>query len=266
MKIRHFCCKRNVYAWLLQAGRRRHAFTLIELLVVIAIIAILAALLLPALSRAKGQAISTSCLCNVKQLHTAWQNYLGDSNDVLPPNLYVNGSGSTASPPGSWVTGCVRTDLTTDKIKDGVLYPFVSSPAVYHCPADKSTLVNGSTTQVRTRSYSMNCQLNSNPNTPGIGPHFTKLNQITRKVEVYVFLDENDVTIEDGVFGLYPAPENHWCNMASDRHLRGCNFPYVDGHAQRHKWKSDKVQTSSAPQLATGGDLDDLRFAQSGLP
>ena len=112
----------------------------------------------------------------------------------------------------------------------------------------------------------MNCELNSNPDLPGIGPQFTRLNQIARKVEVYVFLDENDVTIEDGVLGIYPTPENHWCNMVSDRHLRGCNFTYVDGHVQRHKWKSDKVQISSAAQLATGADLDDLRFAQAGLP
>jgi prepilin-type processing-associated H-X9-DG protein len=54
--------------------------------------------------------------------------------------------------------------------------------------------------------------------------------------------------------------------MASGRHLRGCNFTYVDGHVQRHKWKSDKVQISSGPQLATGADLDDLQFVQGGLP
>jgi prepilin-type N-terminal cleavage/methylation domain-containing protein/prepilin-type processing-associated H-X9-DG protein len=245
----------------------KKAFTLIELLVVIAIIAILAAMLLPALNRAKAQAISTSCLCNLKQLQTAWQNYLADSNDVLPPNFtaYDGAAGFNASTAGSWVTGCARTDLTTTNIKAGVLYPFVAGAAVYHCPGDNSTVVNGSS-QIRTRSYSMNCQLNCSPGIPGIGPQVTRLNDILRKVEVYVFLDENDVTIEDGVFGLYPAPETHWCNMASDRHLRGCNLSFVDGHVQHHKWKSPKVQVSSAAQLATGGDLDDLQFTQRGLP
>jgi len=267
VKSGHFHPKRNLSNRLLRAGRSDQAFTLIELLVVIAIIAILAALLLPSLSKAKAQAVSTSCLCNLKQLQTAWQNYLGDSNDVLPPNFcfYDGSAGFNASSPGSWVSGCARTDVTKDKIKAGVLYPFVGSAEVFHCPGDKATVVSGAT-QIRTRSYSMNCQLNSNPDLPGIGPQFTKLNQITRKVEVYVFLDENDVTIEDGVFGLYPSPETHWCNMASDRHLRGLNFTYVDGHVQRHKWKSPKLQISSGPQLATGGDLDDLRFTQAGLP
>ena len=113
----------------------------------------------------------------------------------------------------------------------------------------------------------MSGQLNSNLDYGRTGPYkITKLTQISRKAEVFVFLDENDVTIEDGVFGLYPSPETHWCNMASDRHLRGLNFTYVDGHVQRHKWKAPKLQISSGPQLATGGDLDDLRFTQAGLP
>jgi prepilin-type N-terminal cleavage/methylation domain-containing protein/prepilin-type processing-associated H-X9-DG protein len=245
----------------------KKAFTLIELLVVIAIIATVAAMLFSALAKAKAQQDSSECLCNLKTLQTGWQNYLEDNSDALPPNLYsYDGSiGFPSSPPGSWVTGCARTDLTTDKIKAGVLYPYVGSAEVYRCPRDDSTVV-GSSTQVRTRSYSMNGQLNSNLDYARHGRQITRLNQIARKAEVFVFLDENDVTIEDGVFGLYAAPENHWANMASDRHLRGCNFTYVDGHVQHHKWKSPKVQISSGPQLATGGDLEDLRFVQRGLP
>src|SRR3954466_3822184 len=84
----------------------RKAFTLIELLVVIAIIAILAALLLPALARAKAQAQSIQCMSNLKQLQTAWQMYLGDNNDRLPLNTYAIVGGNPTSLPDSWVEGC----------------------------------------------------------------------------------------------------------------------------------------------------------------
>ncbi len=253
-------------AWVFRTGISREAFTLIELLVVIAIIAILAAMLLPALTKAKAQAVSTQCLCNLKQLQVAWQGYLGDSNDVMPPNWHGWNGTDSASSPNSWVVGCARKDQTTDNLKSGVLFPLVSSVAVYHCPADKSTVLPGSS-QIRTRSYSMNIHLNSNPNEGGVGPNpLTNFRQIAKPTTVFVFLDEFEDTIDDGAFGLSLAPDPYWANTPADRHLRGNNFTYVDGHAQRHKWKSPKVSTYGVSQLATGLDLEDLRFVQTGIP
>jgi prepilin-type N-terminal cleavage/methylation domain-containing protein len=114
--------------------RRRNAgFTLIELLVVIGTIAILAAMLLPALSRAKSQAQSINCLSNEKQLQLAWQMYSDNFEDHMPPNMYMfNGAiGYSASLPGSWVTGCSPVDLNTTNIENGVIYQNVKSGFIF---------------------------------------------------------------------------------------------------------------------------------------
>ena len=122
----------------------KRAFTLIELLVVIAIIAIIAALLLPALSRAKAKGLQVQCLSNLKQLQTAWQAYLGDNNDYMPPNIWDGAPGFTAgSAPGSWVVGNAG-DVSPTNIQSGVLWPLTPALGVYHCPADHS-LANNTT-------------------------------------------------------------------------------------------------------------------------
>jgi len=219
MKIRHFHPKRSPSAGHLRALRGRQAFTLIELLVVIAIIAILAAMLLPALTKAKAQAVSTQCLCNLKQLQVAWQAYLGESNDVMPPNWHDWNGTVSVSTPYSWVVGNTITDLTTDNIKNGVLFPFVSSTAVYHCPADKSTVTASS--QIRTRSYAMNIHLNSNPGLGGVGPHpLTKLRQIASPAAAFVLLDELEDLIDDGAFGV-PA------RAGSELDQLSCGSPFA---------------------------------------
>jgi prepilin-type processing-associated H-X9-DG protein len=240
---------------------------LIELLVVIAIIAILAALLLPALNHAKQQAQSVQCLSNVKQLQTAWQMYIGDNGDMVPPNMYAAGSfGASTSPPGSWVVGNAQYDQTASNIQSGVLYPYVSSAGVYHCPSDIST-IKGLTGLARFRSYSMASQFNTIPDLNGIGPNpILKMSQLTNTSAPFVFLDENEASIDDGCYGTYPYPNDEWINLISDRHDQGANLSFADGHAQRWRWRWPKVYTYYYAPAANSQDLLDLQQLQNALP
>lgn len=246
---------------------RSYGYTLIELLVVIAIIAILAGLLLPTLSRAKAQAKSTNCLSNLKQLQAGWQMYLGDNQDFMPLNLYQHDPsvGHSASLPGSWVTGCASTDPDTTNIENGTLFQYEKSAAVYHCPADASKLDNSS--KLRTRSYALSIHLNSTPNMNDMGPRtLRRASELQRPTDVLAFIDEHEKTIEDGTFGLNAAPSLDWLNLASDRHMKGANLTYADGHAQRHAWKSPKTSFPGPAPATDAGDKQDLQFLQTLVP
>jgi len=247
--------------------RAGEAFTLIELLVVIAIIAILAALLLPALSKTKAQAQSVDCLSNLKQLQTAWHIYIGDSSDVTPPNKYVyDGSiGYATALPGSWVVGCAPVDQNTSNIQSGVLYPYVKAPGVYHCPSDTSTVV-GVPGLARFRSYSLDGEFNGMPGINGVGASpITKLGGLTNTSGIFLFIDELATTIDDGCLGLYPTG-NSWLNYPADRHDQGANLTFVDGHAERWRWRWPKVYTPGNLSAVNAQDLLDLQQLQHATP
>jgi prepilin-type N-terminal cleavage/methylation domain-containing protein/prepilin-type processing-associated H-X9-DG protein len=236
-------------------------FTLIELLVVIAIIAILAGLLLPALSSAKAKGQQIACLNNVRQLQIGWTMFIDDNNDLLPENKSDGAGRLTASSrTNSWILGNAQASGDPSNIQNGSLYVYNPNMKIYVCPTDLST-VDGITTP-RIRSFSMNGYLN------GIRTDIvTKYSGMTPgQSGVFVFLDEHEQSIDDGYHLIERNPIDSWPNLPSSRHSQGANLSFADGHCERWKWRAPKVfstwfQSTSGPQ-----DLQDLRRLQAALP
>ena len=271
MNIRHFARKSpftNV--------ARESGFTLIELLVVIAIIAILAALLLPVLSKARGRAEGISCLNNTRQLTLAWQIYADDFNGLLPYNLGMAGSSFRTNL--NWVNNVMTWDLSSDNTNTATLTgaslgPFVSgNTAIYRCPSDHvlSSIQEAAGWTARIRSYSMNAMVGNagNFSTNGVNvnnPNYTqffKITQIPHPSDIFVFLDEHPDSIDDGYFlnknasvannayGANSAAYAEWLHLPASYHNNSATFSFADGSASLHRWLESKTAPPSAPNTA----------------
>lgn len=237
----------------------RAGFTLIELLVVIAIIAILAGLLLPALSKAKEKGLSISCISNLRQLQGAWLMYVDDNNRRLPQNFSDHSGTGAAALSNSWVVGNAMRGTNSADIKNGTIYPYTPNFRAFHCPSDRSTITSSSS--LRLRSYAMDIFLNG-----GSADSVTLATQILMPTSVFVFLDEHESAIDDGEFGIFRSPDTRWFNFPAERHSIGCNLSFADGHVVHWKWKARKIFVGHGVPTSGSQDLADLRRLQDAVP
>ena len=252
----------------------QRAFTLVELLVVIAVIAILAALLLPSLSKAKLKAHNVACMSNHRQLSLAWRMYSDDNRDVLLFASELPERPETTN--GAWVTGIL--DFSPDNpnnwdpaftIKRSPMWPYCGgSVKIWKCPADSSAVLVDGKLRPRVRSMSMNIFLGGWGGTDGYwGAPFSdykiylKQNQLANPGPslVFVFLDMREDSIDMGNFGTRMAgwpndPGKYgFFDLPGSYHHLAAGFSFADGHSELRRWRDKRTM----PPLVRGGFVND---------
>jgi len=260
----------------------RGGFTLIELLVVIAIIAILAAMLLPALARARQKTQGIYCMNDTHQLALAAHMYTGDNNDTFMPNRDGGNVGKNAND-AAWVGGWEDFSASPDNTNIAFLinkdmYPYaaylgtyVRNPSAWKCPADKSQVMIGGMRYNRVRSVSMQNFIGPMSRTwtsPSKYKMKVKMSAVTMPTMTFIFLDEREDSINDGWFATDPDNLYQIVDYPASYHGNAAGFAFVDGHSEIHRWRDARTM----PTLTSGmllplnanwpGNVDILWMAQ----
>ena len=236
--------------------QKQHGFTLIELLVVIAIIAILAALLLPALAKSKGLATGAACQNNQKQLALAWTMYAGDNDDML--------CGGSTYGKGDWWWGpqtiprdklaqlgklsSRQREIEMEKagIRKGLLFPHTGAPGIYHCPGDKR--INSASPTLTYVSYSGAGGMNGEQQ----GLSVKKITQVQSPSDKYIYVEESDPRQYNmGSWIISMGAGNNWIDPVAPWHNDYSTLSWADGHATTKRWLSEKTKTAAKGTVGT---------------
>jgi prepilin-type N-terminal cleavage/methylation domain-containing protein len=258
-------------------------FTLIELLVVIAIIAILAALLLPALMTSKVKAQGIYCMNGHRQLGLAWRMYTEDSNDIL---VYASTSGWADNWPDQYAWSGAHMDWDPNNranwdpdydMKKRPLWPYAKNQGIYKCPADRSVITVNGAARPRILTMSMNLYVGGFAPMVGVDPlpdgtdghwpfarnyqiypRLSKITGVSAPSSIFVFLDMREDRVNwsnfmadmTGYSPYNPSAYAFTSDLPGMYHHRACGFSFADGHSELHKW----LDPRTTPPLVPGGD------------
>jgi len=237
------------------------AFTLIELLIIIAIIAVLAALLMPALAVAQAKGKRTACLNHLKQSALSFQMYSADNEGKLAQNLPLSRADSNC-----WVLGDMKVpgDSTNKTlIRQGKLFPYASQVSLYRCPADPSRTGG----EPRVRSYSMNGWIGSRYMETVSQPKgyrtFVRDSELSTagSATIWVITDEHETSIDDAWFLVTMDDSRPFASFPAARHERSYGLNFADGHAEFYKLRDPKTPGVAMGVSAYNSDWQRLKQA-----